>query len=43
MLQQSDFSIAFPGRRVVCSLHHHQQLWWTSAEPDVSDALAGLL
>jgi hypothetical protein len=32
MLRASDFSIAFPGRAVICSVHHHKQLWWTSAE-----------
>jgi hypothetical protein len=39
MLQASDFAIAFPHRRVVCSIHHHRQLWWTSAEEAVSEAL----
>jgi hypothetical protein len=39
MLQGSDFALAFPHRRVVCTLHHHKQLWWTSAEGEVSDAL----
>lgn len=24
----SDFTIAFPGRPVLCTLHHHKQLWW---------------
>jgi hypothetical protein len=43
MLQGSDFSLAFPHRRVVCSLHHHKQLWWTSAEPEVSAALESML
>lgn len=43
MLQASDFAIAFPHRRVVCSLHHHRQLWWTSAEPAVSDALDAMV
>ena len=43
MLQASDFSIAFPNRRVICTLHHHRQLWWTSAESEVTDALEGML
>ena len=43
MLQASDFAIAFPHRKVVCSIHHHRQLWWTSAEDAVSDALDKLV
>jgi hypothetical protein len=43
MLQGSDFALAFPHRRVVCTLHHHKQLWWTSAEDAVSDALEALV
>jgi hypothetical protein len=39
MLLGSDFMIAFPGRAVLCTLHHHQQLWWST--PDA--ALAGTL
>jgi hypothetical protein len=43
MLQGSDFALAFPHRRVVCTLHHHKQLWWTSAEDAVNDALEALV
>jgi hypothetical protein len=43
MLQSSDFSIAFPHHRVICSLHHHKQLWWTSAEEQISDRLDELV
>jgi hypothetical protein len=28
----SDFALAWPGRRVVCTVHHHTQLWWTSSD-----------
>jgi hypothetical protein len=28
----SDFQLMFPGRDVVCTLHHHKQLWWTSPD-----------
>jgi hypothetical protein len=40
MLKQSDFAIAFPDHRVTCLLHHHKQLWWTSADSAVMDRLA---
>jgi hypothetical protein len=43
MLQHSDFAIAFPRRRVVCSLHHHKQIWWTVAEAEVHHALDSLV
>ena len=43
MLQGSDFSLAFPHHRVSCTLHHHKQLWWTSADPQISDALDALV
>jgi hypothetical protein len=39
MLEGSDFSLAFPKRRVACTLHHHKQLWWTSADMQIIDAL----
>src|SRR5258706_14224959 len=28
MLHTGDFMLAFPGRPVLCTLHHHKQLWW---------------
>lgn len=28
----SDFQLLFPGRDVVCTVHHHKQLWWTSPD-----------
>jgi hypothetical protein len=30
----SDFLIAFPGHNVLCTLHHHKQLWWISTDAD---------
>jgi hypothetical protein len=24
----SDFMLAFPGRGTLCTVHHHQQVWW---------------
>jgi hypothetical protein len=32
MLQGSDFMIAFPRRPVLCTLHHHKQVWWSSTD-----------
>lgn len=29
----SDFLLSFPDRPVVCTVHHHKQLWWTSGDP----------
>lgn len=26
----SDFALAFPDRPMVCTLHHHKQVWWSS-------------
>jgi hypothetical protein len=43
MLSVSDFSLAFPHRRMICSLHHHKQLWWTSADEEASGALERLV
>jgi hypothetical protein len=31
-LRVSDFMLAFPARPVLCMVHHHKQLWWTSPE-----------
>lgn len=42
MLSGSDFYLAFPGRKTVAMLHHHKQIWWTSAEPQVLGALEAL-
>jgi hypothetical protein len=37
-LKGSDFAIAFPGKNVLCTVHHHQQLWWMTTEPEVIEA-----
>jgi hypothetical protein len=42
MLQNSDFALAFPNRRVTCLLHHHKQLWWTTADAAIHSALTSL-
>lgn len=33
----SDFLIAFPDARALCTVHHHTQLWWQSIDPIVID------
>lgn len=38
-LTGSDFAIAFPDRPAVCLLHHHKQLWWTTADDRIADSL----
>ena len=38
-LRASDFTLAFPGRPVICMVHHHQQLWWTTTDPALREAL----
>lgn len=38
----SDFQLAWPGRPVVCTVHHHKQLWWTTSEPAIHQAIAEL-
>lgn len=42
MLLGSDFALAFPGRPVVCTLHHHKQVWWTSTDPTLIESLGQL-
>lgn len=39
----SDFALAFPGRGVLCTVHHHKQLWWTTSDDAVMDALHRLV
>jgi hypothetical protein len=39
MLSGSDFTLAFPGRPMLCTLHHHKQLWWTTTDPGLAKAV----
>lgn len=32
MLMTSDFMLAFIGRPILCTLHHHKQLWWSTTD-----------
>ena len=38
-LTMSDFAVVFPRRPVVCTLHHHKQLWWATSDPILAKAL----
>jgi hypothetical protein len=42
MLLGSDFALAFPGRPVTCTLHHHKQIWWSSSDPQIVLAMRQL-
>lgn len=35
----SDFALAWPGRPVLCTVHHHAQLWWTTTDAGLLAAL----
>jgi hypothetical protein len=38
-LSESDFTIAWPDVPILCTVHHHQQLWWTRDQPELIQAL----
>lgn len=42
MLHGSDFLIAFPRRPVICALHHHKQLWWSSSDEQLINELCAM-
>ncbi len=35
----SDFSLAWPGRGIVATVHHHRQIWWITRDPDLLSRL----
>ena len=39
----SDFALAWPGRPVVCMVHHHTQLWWTTSDAGLANALDAMV
>lgn len=39
----SDFALAFPNWSVLCTVHHHKQLWWTSDRRQILTALDRLV
>ena len=36
MLRGSDFALAFPGHPMLCTLHHHKQLWWVTTDQELA-------
>jgi len=41
-LTASDFTLVFPSRKTVCTLHHHKQLWWVTTDQLVVRGLDSL-
>jgi hypothetical protein len=39
----SDFGVAWPGRPVLCTVHHHTQLWWSTTDAGFAAALDRLV
>jgi hypothetical protein len=42
-LMSSDFMLAFVGQPILCTLHHHKQLWWTVRGDEVIEKLESIL
>jgi hypothetical protein len=42
-LTASDFFLAFGGHDVVCMVHHHKQLWWSTTEGQTIESLDRLI
>ena len=40
-LTSSDFMLAFPSYPILCTIHHHKQLWWTSSEKALIERISG--
>jgi hypothetical protein len=40
-LTASDFMLAFPSRPLLCTIHHHKQLWWTSSDNSLIQRING--
>jgi hypothetical protein len=38
-LSMSDFAVTFPGKPVVCTVHHHKQLWWVTTDARLAKVL----
>jgi hypothetical protein len=39
----SDFVMALSGRQTLCTVHHHKQLWWSSANTTAVEGLDAIL
>ena len=42
-LRGSDFALAFPDHAVICTIHHHKQLWWVTTNQSYLGQLNTLL
>ena len=42
-LEESDFTVLFPPHALVCTLHHHKQLWWTTTEDGLIETLRAMV
>jgi hypothetical protein len=40
-LTSSDFMLAFPSHSILCTIHHHKQLWWTSSDKALIERISG--
>jgi hypothetical protein len=38
-LRGSDFAAVFPSRDTLCTIHHHQQLWWQTTDQEMIGGL----
>ena len=41
-LAGSDFMFVTANARTICTVHHHKQLWWTSPDADVIEAVKAM-
>jgi hypothetical protein len=39
----SDFGLVWPGKPILCTVHHHTQLWWTTSDERWIEVLDGLV
>lgn len=39
----SDFALAWPGRDVIATVHHHKQLWWMTTNAGLSKQLDAMI
>ena len=40
-LTSSDFMLAFPTHPILCTIHHHKQLWWTGSDGPLIERISG--
>ncbi len=41
-LSGSDFKLVVPHRHIICTVHHHKQLWWQTTDAGVAEQLRAL-